>query len=119
MPELRVGEAVGPHNAEGLGIYNQFFTDSTVMDGHNSVAGCWLHIWFQVERKSNKPQKEAGVRGEAKEWSRGARGWSVFSTMESSGAVYAISRQRARRPILISHSAGRHGGFAAAVPALW
>lgn len=117
MPELRVGRAAGPHKAEGLGFTTSFSQIAVVMDGHNSAAGCCLHIWFQVERKSNKPGKSLEREGGG--GSRAARGWSIFSTMESSGAIYVISRQRARRPILISHSAGCHGGFAVAVPALW
>ena len=42
---------------KGQRIYNQFFTDSTVMNGRNSGAGCWLRIWFQVERGSPKRKK--------------------------------------------------------------
>lgn len=57
MPESRVGRAAGPHKAEGLGFTTSFSQIAVVMDGHNSAAGCCLHIWFQVERKSNKPGK--------------------------------------------------------------
>lgn len=62
------------------------------MNGRNSVAGCWLHIWFQVKRKSNKPSKKGwGARGRQWEEHKGPRGWSVFSTTESSGAIYYIT----------------------------
>lgn len=86
VPELRVGRAAGPHKAKGLGFTTSFSQIALVMDGHNSVAGCCLHIWFQEERKSNKTRKESGARGGRGERSRAARGWSIFSTMESSGA---------------------------------
>lgn len=119
MPELRVGRAAGPHKAKGLGFTTSFSQIALVMDGHNSVAGCCLHIWFQEERKSNKTRKESGARGGGGS-GVGLQEAGAFSVpWRAPAPIYVISRQRARRPILISHSAGCHGGFAVAVPALW
>lgn len=88
VPELGVGRAAGPHKAEGLGFTTGFSQIAEVMDGHNSVAGHCFHVWFQVERKSNKPGKSLD-RGGGKEGSgvEAARGWSILSPTESSGAI--------------------------------
>lgn len=61
MPELRVGVAVGQHKAEGLGFTTSFYTDSTVMNGHNCVVGC---VWFRVE--SNRPRERLEREGKAR-----------------------------------------------------
>lgn len=41
--ELRVGSAVGPHTAAGLGCATGFSQITAVMDEHDSVTGCGRH----------------------------------------------------------------------------
>lgn len=120
--ELRVGEGllarVSLKKKRGGGgratIYKQFLADSPVMDGRISAAGRRLHICLQVDSEVQQEPRETGLGrdecGEAGAFSAPRRAPAQCALQHGGGA---------RRPILISHSAGRHGGFAAAVPALW
>lgn len=90
MPELGVGKAAGPHKTEGLGFTTGFSQIAEVMDGHNSVAGHCFHVWFQVERESNKPGKSLG-RGGGKEGSGvGLQEAGAFSVPWRAPAQYKL-----------------------------
>lgn len=75
------------------------------MDARNCVAGCCLHIRFQVGIGSNKPRKNLERRERSGAELPG--GWSR-----------SAARRRACRPSLIPPSADCHGGSGAAVVTL-